>query len=62
MRKIILLAVCLGTLAGGSGCGKETTKTGPASAEDIKRDLEEQKKVEEAERGPGKTVQGKKPR
>ena len=54
----------VGILTGAGGCGGATTQTaGPASQEDQKKDVDEQKKVEDEERGPqGKSGQGKKPR
>ena len=62
MRKLTLLAVLAGLLPLAAGCGRTSVTAGPASEEDKRRDLEEQKKVEAEERGtPVKKGQAKKP-
>lgn len=58
-RWLLLIALTMAASAL-SGCGEATSKpAGPASQEDIRKDLEEQKKVEEAERGTPVVVKKK---
>ena len=63
MRKLILLGVLFAALPGLGGCGSKAGPAAPPSEEDVRRDEEEQKKVEMEEQGtPIKKGQARKPR
>jgi hypothetical protein len=51
VRKLIILGTLFATLPGLGGCGSKTGPANPPSEADIRRDEEEQKKVELEEQG-----------